>query len=267
MVPPGSSDPPGGPRIIVKYQVTTFNLHRMPTLLIVREKGVSGGGWPLQRLLGGKQRVWNGRRAASRFVGSKFVLESPSTVWPLPLLQWAVGGWTCFATLGRCIDRRVSVWRHSMEEVYGQPPYGGRGLWQLQLKEDEGGWAIICDLVESLNLGLLAIWWPLSEVLTWLHMEWASQLAPNFLLLSLVLSGPGTGPTSPPILIGPFPSPPWHGWLALHVDWFIAFSVSQEFEYQWSLSIVSGWDVITTIRGPARRSRDPSRDCLCPARG
>ena len=53
----------------------------------------------------------------------------------------------------------------------------------------------------------------------------------------------------------------------LHVDKFIAFLVFQKFEYQWSLSIVSGWDVITTIRGPGRRSRDASRDCLCPARG
>ena len=50
----GQLRPTGGSRIIVEYQATTFNQHRMPTLLIVRrgEKGVSRGGWPLQRLPG-----------------------------------------------------------------------------------------------------------------------------------------------------------------------------------------------------------------------
>ena len=35
----------------------------------------------------GENNVSGMAAAASRFVGSKFVLESPSTVWPLPLLQ------------------------------------------------------------------------------------------------------------------------------------------------------------------------------------
>ena len=89
MVPPGSSGPPGGPRIIVKYQVTTFNLHRMPTLLIVRHKEKRERclrGWLAFASSPGENNVSGmAGAAASPFVGSKFVFESPSTVWPLAL--------------------------------------------------------------------------------------------------------------------------------------------------------------------------------------
>ena len=79
MVPPGSYHPPGGPRIIVKYQVTTFKLHRMPTLLIVRHGERCLRGWLAFATSppGGKQRVWNGSRGSFFLCWIKICLREP----------------------------------------------------------------------------------------------------------------------------------------------------------------------------------------------
>ena len=154
----------------MKYQVTTFKLHRMPTLLIVRHGERCLRGWLAFATSppGGKQRVWNGSRGvASSFVGSKFVFESPSTVWPLAL-HWAVGGWSCFATLPDCIDRTSQCMEAFYGgEVYGQPPYGGRGLSQtVATQRRRRRLREYTHSKESFSLGPLAIWRPLFEVPT-----------------------------------------------------------------------------------------------------
>ena len=206
--------------------------------------------------------------AASRFVGSKFVFESPSTVWPLAL-WWGVGGWSCFASLSIALIGK-SVYGGILWRCMAKPPYGGRALWQLQLKEENRGSAII---VHRRKVFL----WAVGHLVAIL---WSSHLTPHGVRFPI-----GAG-VSPPLIgfLGsrsrPSVSSVPHWPASLPPLTRLATAPRGLIHSVFSLSRIripvivvdSVWPRrynYNTRSGPAVEpgSRDASRDCLCPARG
>lgn len=116
-----------------------------------------------------------------------------------------------------------------------------------------GGFVILCSAAENWKAGggannsILGESCKLDQTL---HVEWLVKM---FKLISKPLP---IGWNSELILLDIFLTPVHQiGWNfhLVHVDKFIAFLVFQKFEYQWSLSIVSGWVGSVETR-PGRRS-------------